>query len=168
MNRIISLSAIIVLIFISGSCLNVEAPCTRKIDNRLLNLVDQPRLQSDIDIIDQYLTANNQNAVKDPSGIRYVILQEGVGETPCLQSIVSASYTGQLLSSGKVFDSSVTPVQFPLANLIVGWQIAFLKFKKGTRAVIYIPSPLGYGATARTNIPANSILTFEINFTDFQ
>jgi FKBP-type peptidyl-prolyl cis-trans isomerase len=81
---------------------------------------------------------------------------------------VSASYSGQLLSTGKVFDSSVTPIQFPLANLIVGWQIAFLKFKKGTRALIYIPSPLGYGATARTNIPANSILIFEVNFTDFQ
>jgi FKBP-type peptidyl-prolyl cis-trans isomerase FkpA len=168
MRRITSLIAIIVSLFVSASCLNVDAPCTRKIDSRLLDLLDQPRLQSDIDIIDQYLTTNNQNAVKDPSGIRYVILQEGTGESPCLQSLVSASYSGQLLSTGKVFDSSVTPIQFPLANLIVGWQIAFLKFKKGTRALIYIPSPLGYGATARTNIPANSILIFEVNFTDFQ
>jgi len=168
MRRITTLSTIIVLIFVSASCLKIESPCTRKIDNRLLDLLDQPRLQSDIDIIDQYLTTNNQNAVKDPSGVRYVIIQEGTGESPCLQSLVSASYSGQLLSTGKVFDSSVTPVQFPLSNLIVGWQIAFLKFKKGTRALIYIPSPLGYGATARTNIPANSILVFEVYFTDFQ
>lgn len=168
MRRIFSASAIAVLALVSASCLKIDSPCTRKIDSRLLDLLDQPRLQSDIDVIDQYLIDNNQNAVKDPSGIRYVILQDGTGETPCLQSFVSASYSGRLLSSGKVFDSSITPVQFPLANLIVGWQIAFLKFKKGTRAVIYIPSPLGYGATARTNIPANSILVFEVNFTDFQ
>lgn len=168
MRRIFSVSVIAVLALVSASCLKIDSPCTRKIDSRLLDLLDQPRLQSDIDVIDQYLIDNNQNAVKDPSGIRYVILQDGTGETPCLQSFVSASYSGRLLSSGKVFDSSITPVQFPLANLIVGWQIAFLKFKKGTRAVIYIPSPLGYGATARTNIPANSILVFEVNFTDFQ
>lgn len=150
------------------SCLKVETPCTKSIDTKLLDLLDEPRLNSDISIIDQYLTDNNQNAVKDPSGIRYIILEQGTGSTPCLESFVSASYSGKLLSTGKVFDSSTTPVQFPLANLIVGWQLAFLKFKKGTKAIIYIPSPLGYGATARTNIPANSILVFEVNFTELQ
>jgi len=156
------------LSFLAMSCLSTESPCTRSINPKLLDLLDQPRLQSDIDIIDKYLADNNQNAVKDPTGIRYIILQEGTGEQPCLQNFVTASYSGTLLSTGKVFDASVTPVQFPLSNLIVGWQLAFLKFKKGTRAIIYIPSPLGYGATARTNIPANSILIFEVNFTDLQ
>lgn len=165
MKKSFSVTGIFFIAILLGSCLSVDPPCTRAISSRLLDVLDKPRLQSDMDIIDQYLQTNNQTAVKDPSGIRYTILQQGTGETPCLESIVSASYTGKLLSTGKVFDSSVSPIDFPLTNVILGWQLAFLKFNVGTKAVIYIPSQLAYGSNPRTNIPANSILVFEVNFT---
>lgn len=165
MRQAFTVIGIFILSILLGSCLSVDPPCTRAISSRLLDVLDKARLQSDMDVIDQYLTANNQTGVKDPSGIRYTILQQGTGESPCLESVISASYTGRLLSTGKVFDSSVTPIDFPLTNVIIGWQLAFLKFKVGTRAVIYIPSQLAYGSNPRTNIPANSILVFEVNFT---
>lgn len=153
---------------IAGSCLRIDPPCTRSISSRLLDLLDQPRLQSDLDIIDKYLADNNQTAVKDPAGVRYTILKEGTGSTPCLESFISVSYTGKLLSTGSVFDSSVEPVEFQLSKLIPGWQLAFLNLKEGTRALIYIPSSLAYGSNARPNIPANSILVFEVDFKAIQ
>lgn len=168
MRKAFLLAGFFFLTTLLSSCLSVDAPCTKSVSSRLLDVLDKPRLQADVDIIDQYLEDNNQTAVKDPSGIRYIILQQGTGESPCLESLVTVRYTGKLLSTGKVFDSAVTPVEFSLANLIVGWQLAFLKFQVGTRAVIYIPSQLAYGSNARPNIPANSILVFEVNFTAVQ
>ena len=168
MRPLFSVAGFLLIVFVLGSCLSIEAPCTRSINTRLLDLLDQARLQSDLDIIDKYLTDNNQTAVKDPAGIRYTILNQGTGSTPCLESFISVSYSGKLLSTGKVFDSSVSPVEFQLSGLIPGWQLAFLKFKEGTRAVIYIPSSLAYGSNARPNIPANSILVFEVNFRAIQ
>lgn len=168
MRSVFSGVGFLMVAIVLGSCLTIDPPCTRSISSRLLDLLDQARLQSDLDIIDKYLADNNQTAVKDPAGIRYTVVREGTGSTPCLESFISVSYTGKLLSTGSVFDSSVTPVEFQLSKLIPGWQLAFLKLKEGTRAVIYIPSSLAYGSNARPNIPANSILVFEVDFKAIQ
>jgi FKBP-type peptidyl-prolyl cis-trans isomerase len=126
--------------------------------------------QDEIDdqIIRDYLTQHNIDAVKDPSGLYYVIDVEGTGGHPESDAEVSVLYKG-MLTNGNVFDetSGNAPVSFPLQNLIEGWQIGIPLLQKGGSGTFYIPSRLGYGSRVLPDIPANSVLIFDITLVDF-
>lgn len=143
-----------------------DITCTQTIPSTVWTGLDQAQLATDIEAIDSYLAANSLTALEDVSGIRYSITEAGAGDTPCLESNIKVTYTGVFMSNRTVFDSS-TGVTFKLNNLIAGWQIAFLKFNRGTKATLYIPSGLAYGPAARTGIPANSTLIFFVELIDF-
>jgi len=99
------------------------------------------------------------------SGLQYYAIKEGTGPKPTPQSTVKVHYTGTLID-GKVFDSSVQrgePVEFPLANVIPGWQEALLLMPVGSKYSIAIPSNLAYGDQgAGDRIPPGSTLLFEV------
>lgn len=154
------------LLAIVAGC-DTEVPCTKEVSAAKLSAVDQTQLAKDIAIIDDYLASKSIVAIKDPSGVRYVITTAGDESRLCLEATVTVTYAGRLLS-GKGFDASVNPISFPLNNLILGWQISFLNFGKGTKATLYIPSGLGYGTNGSgTLIPADSNLIFDINLISF-
>jgi FKBP-type peptidyl-prolyl cis-trans isomerase FkpA/FKBP-type peptidyl-prolyl cis-trans isomerase FklB len=74
-------------------------------------------------------------------------------------------YEGRLID-GTVFDSSIKrgePATFPLNGVIRGWTEGFQLFKEGTKATLYIPSDLGYGAAGSPpKIGPNQTLIFDI------
>lgn len=74
-------------------------------------------------------------------------------------------YTGWLVN-GSVFDSSRPkgrPLdQYPLKDLIKGWQQGVPGMKVGGVRRLLIPSDLGYGPQNKPGIPANSTLVFEM------
>jgi FKBP-type peptidyl-prolyl cis-trans isomerase FkpA len=144
-----------------------EPTCTKQVSADKINAVDQAQLQNDIIIIDDYLASKSIVATEDPSGVRMVITKAGDDTRPCLESQVTVKYAGRLLS-GKGFDAAVNPVSFKLSELILGWQISFPNFGKGTKATLYIPSGFGYGVNGSgTTIPANSNLIFDIELISF-
>ncbi len=119
--------------------------------------------------IDSYLAANNIKAEKGSRGLRYVITKMGSGQKPSLESTVKVNYKGMLLDNGSVFDQSQAPIEFPLSNLIQGWQIGFQLLPKGSKATLYIPSTLGYGQNGSPPvIPANANLIFDVELIDFK
>ncbi|MBO6795364.1 MAG: FKBP-type peptidyl-prolyl cis-trans isomerase [Balneolaceae bacterium] len=124
--------------------------------------VDQDQLKADIAKIDAYLAENNIDAEKHPSGIRYVIIEEGDGDKPSVCGNVVVDYKGSLISDGSEFDKSSRPIGFSLRSLIVGWQVGIPLIKERGNIHLYIPSVYAYGATERPKIPANSNLFFEI------
>lgn len=101
------------------------------------------------------------------SGLKYIVLNEGKGAMPKAGENVKAAYHGMLMD-GKVFDSSYTkgqPISFPVGTgqVIPGWDEAFLLLKKGSTAVLMIPSELAYGKEGSPPvIPANSELAFYV------
>jgi FKBP-type peptidyl-prolyl cis-trans isomerase len=115
--------------------------------------------------IQAYFTANNiTDAVKDASGLYYEVVTPGTGAYPTAASVVTVNYTGALLD-GTVFDTGLS-FQTGLsasANIIQGWKDGIPHINLGGRIKLFIPSALGYGTTAQTKIPANSVLVFTID-----
>jgi len=132
--------------------------------------VDQDLLDQGIQEIDQFLSDSSIVAIEDPTGLRYVINQEGVGAQASLCNDIIVIYEGSILSTGEVFDSSKNangeevPIRLPLSGVIAGWQIGIPKIKQGGSITLYIPSELGYGEDGSTDIPANSNLKFTVTY----
>jgi FKBP-type peptidyl-prolyl cis-trans isomerase FkpA len=71
-------------------------------------------------------------------------------------------YQGKLID-GTTFDQTGnTAVTFAMSNLITGWKLGLPLIKAGGKIKLYLPPSLGYGNSVSGNIPANSILIFEI------
>jgi len=129
--------------------------------------------EKDAAIIEGYLTSNGLKAQKTPSGIYYIIEKQGDGTRAEAGKMVTVAYTGKLLD-GTVFDSSLkpgrTPYTFKLgaAQVIKGWDEGVALLNTGGKAILIIPSPLGYGARSSGAIPSNAILHFEVELVGVQ
>ena len=124
-----------------------------------------------------YFASHHINPVKTSSGLYYTVKEEGKGEKPLGGDSVTMNYTGTLVDGTK-FDSNtdtafhhVQPFQFVLGRgaVIKGWDEGVALLKTGSKATLYIPSPMAYGQQARPGgganpkgIPANSILLFDV------
>jgi FKBP-type peptidyl-prolyl cis-trans isomerase len=105
------------------------------------------------------------NAATTPSGLKYIVMQEGQGNKPVATSNVKVHYTGMLLD-GKIFDSSVQrgeTIDFGLNQVIKGWTEGVQLMPEGSKYKFYIPSNLAYGERGAGGvIPPNADLIFEI------
>ncbi|WP_445715052.1 peptidylprolyl isomerase [Flavobacterium sp.] len=105
------------------------------------------------------------NAATTPSGLKYIVLQEGTGNKPVATSNVKVHYTGMFLD-GKVFDSSVQrgeTIDFGINQVIKGWGEALQLMNEGSKYKFYLPSNLAYGEKGAGGvIPPNADLIFEI------
>ncbi len=100
------------------------------------------------------------------SGLQYVVLKEGKGESPKATSRVKVHYHGTLID-GTVFDSSVErkqPQEFGVGQVIKGWTEGLQLMKPGGKYKFFIPQELAYGATPRPGgkIKPFAALIFEV------
>jgi peptidyl-prolyl cis-trans isomerase A (cyclophilin A) len=126
-----------------------------------------------------------QTGTKTSSGVVYQILSKGTGVKPAEGTQVFIHYAGYL-ENGNLFDSSYEEVSkiygkfdqnranqkgyqpFPFqygnkTGLIPGFIEGLENMSFGDKAIVYIPSALGYGERgAGEVIPANANITFEI------
>jgi FKBP-type peptidyl-prolyl cis-trans isomerase len=128
--------------------------------------------------------------------VYYLVLRQGVGESPCNVDGVLAAYKGFYIRkstatatvpaelSTTFFEESRYPQTiFELKTTITGWSEIFPKFKSGTyvikedgtvshndfgAGVIFIPSGLGYYNRAVGSIPAYSPLVFSFKLYDIK
>lgn len=109
--------------------------------------------------------AKEKGAERTASGLVYVPLKEGTGESPKPTDVVQVHYEGKLVD-GKVFDSSVKrgqPAQFPLNGVIPCWTEGLQKMKPGGKARLVCPSSIAYGDQGRPPvIPGGATLIFEV------
>lgn len=124
-----------------------------------------------------------KKATKTKTGIGYLVLEPGNGEKPKPGENVFMSYSG-FLSNGRLFDSNEAetakkfgifdatrekmglyrPMAFAFGRpMIPGFTDGLNRMSFGERAVLFIPSELGYGAQGAGDvIPPNSDLIFEV------
>ena len=161
MKRIVI--GVFVLVNLLSGC-DSGPDCTKTVQQSKLDEVNGAQLAIDKAIIDDYIVANSLSGVQEVNGIKYIITKEGSGVTPCLENNITVSYTGRLLSDGTVFDKNLSGTTFPLNGLILGWQLSFPTFTKGTSVTIIIPSGYAYGSAGfpSAGIPANANLIFDV------
>ncbi len=112
------------------------------------------------------------DAKKTQTGIRYVVMNAGQGDTPKAGDKVNVLYVGRLLN-GKVFDQAqdaTQPFTFRVRRdaVIEGWDQILQQMKKGEKRLIIIPPELAYGTRGQPpKIGRNATLVFEIELLNF-
>lgn len=149
MNKIISLSGLIILL----GCVQ-DSPNIQQMEN----------MQFFID------NKKNEEVIEIEPGLQYSVMvnKESISETPKLNQTITAHFHGTL-TSGEIFWSSLDtePLKIELSKLITGCQKAISLMSKGEKWIVYIDPSMAYGESARSGIPSNSILIFEIELIDF-
>jgi len=166
-----SLIVIVLITVLFDNCSTDMKKCTSQVAAADIAAVNQVQLAKDVTFIDQYLANLGVTAIKDGS-MRYVVTTPGTGKAPCLESTITVTYSGRLMSNGNVFDSSINPISFGLSQLILGWKLVLPSVTSGAVVTLYIPSGYAYGAVAKpagpsgVPIPANSNMIFDITLID--
>lgn len=112
-------------------------------------------------------SAAKQSATTTQSGLKYIDVKKGSGQTPKEGQIVIVHYTGTL-PDGTKFDSSRDrndPFKFTLGKgqVIKGWDEGIATMNVGGQRKLIIPAELGYGAQgAGDKIPPNATLHFDV------
>jgi FKBP-type peptidyl-prolyl cis-trans isomerase len=120
-----------------------------------------------------YLQQNNIKVKPTASGLYYIEKVKGKGAKPVAGKKVKVHYTGTLLDGSK-FDSSLDrgePFEFVLGQgqVIPGWDEGIGMMNVGGKAMLIIPSEIGYGGRAMgESIPAYSTLVFEVELLDVE
>lgn len=114
-----------------------------------------------------YLQGTLKGLKQLPSGLEYVVLEEGSGPSVVSGAEVDVTYAGFLQTNGAMFDNSIgraTPLSFVAGKnqVIDGFDEGVSQLRVGSKAILFIPSSLGYGAQERPAIPPNSDLAFYI------
>ena len=121
------------------------------------------QLEIDEELIMDYI-ADSIPAERHETGVYFVVLEPGSGETPEDQDVITVNYTGRILNGAK-FDSSDSYTNV-LGGFINGWRIGIPLIQEGGKIRLIIPSGYAYGPYRNGPIPPNSILDFEIELLD--
>jgi len=109
--------------------------------------------------------AKKEDVVVLPSGLQYIVLNEGNDNKPSATDNVQCHYEGRLID-GTVFDSSYRrgePATFPLNGVIAGWTEGVQLMGEGAKYRFFIPYELAYGTRgAGGSIPPYATLIFDV------
>ena len=115
-------------------------------------------------IID-YAIEKDINLTRLESGLYFLETREGMGPNLRWGEEVKVHYVGTYLD-GKEFDSSYrrdVPLKVSVGAAIAGWNEALIRLQSGSKAIIVVPSRLGYRDREYAGIPPNSVLVFELH-----
>ena len=132
----------------------------KKDDNRDCSPVTIAAPSSEVETLRAYLTSNSITPTEDSRGFFYTINTAG-NTKPTVCNTVTVNYVGKL-TNGTQFDAA-SNVTFALSRLVVGWQEGIPLIGTGGSITLYLPPSLGYGSVDYGDIPANSILIFNID-----
>lgn len=112
-----------------------------------------------------WVEKNFPDAKKSNTGIRYIEIEHGHGETAKRGDMVSMLYIGRFIN-GDSFDQRIdpkAPFQFRLGRgmVIQGWDQIIQLMRPGDKWLVIIPPELGYGTRGSSpRIPPDTTLVF--------
>jgi FKBP-type peptidyl-prolyl cis-trans isomerase len=120
-------------------------------------------------ILKQYLQEEKLDVKPTQSGLYYMVLREGKGETIEKGDTVVVNYEGRFLN-GKFFDSTVRrkqPFQFVYGTewqVVKGLEEAIGMMREGEKSLFILPSELAFGTEGSSTgiIPPFTSLIFEV------
>jgi FKBP-type peptidyl-prolyl cis-trans isomerase len=141
----------------------------RKVMSALQNRIrekEKNQGEENLKAAETFLSENKvKSGIKEtPTGLQYRVLVKGEGEKPKAQDKVKVHYVGKLIDGTK-FDSSIDrgePAEFGLNQVIKGWTEGLQLMETGSKYEFFIHPKIAYGSRARPQIPANSLLIFEV------
>jgi len=161
----------------SADDFNKEMKAKQEQEKAEMKAAGEKQMPVDDQKLQDYFTKNNIKAQKTASGLYYTVQKPGSGAQIAKGQTVSMKYTGKTLA-GKAFDSNVDtsvghhgtdPLIFKvgMGQMIPGMDEGVALLKKGSKATLYLPSPLAYGPQAAgPDVAPNSILIFDVEITD--
>jgi FKBP-type peptidyl-prolyl cis-trans isomerase FkpA len=115
--------------------------------------------------IEAYKVAHGITAEPLASGLYYIQTKAGSGVSPKYGSQVKVKYKGTF-TDGTEFDSGTFSFNLGYSQVIAGWDEGISYMKEGGKAILIVPSSLGYGTTKHGDIPGYSPLVFEVELID--
>lgn len=98
---------------------------------------------------------------KLPVGVLYADSVAGTGQEVALGDSVEVAVQGWL-PNGTLIDSTVVTMRVGSGDVIAGIDAALPGMKPGGRRKLVIPPGLAYGAEGRDNVPANSVVVYDV------
>ncbi|SEC08704.1 peptidylprolyl isomerase [Paramicrobacterium humi] len=106
-----------------------------------------------------------------PEELQIVDIEVGDGPEAQASSVVDVHYLGVSYDSGEEFDSSWSrgeSINFPLRNLIAGWQEGIPGMRVGGRRQLTVPPQLAYGPAGGGHPLSGQTLIFVIDLLGVQ
>jgi len=133
---------------------------------KFINQASEVKAKPNIAAGQKFLAANKTKpGVKTTSsGLQYQVIAEGKGPRPTINDSVTCHYAGTLLNGTEIDNSFKrgAPITFSVTGVIKGWTEALQLMPEGSKYKLYIPQELAYGINDHGNIPAGSVLIFEV------
>jgi len=123
--------------------------------------------------IASYSSGSLADVQTHPTGLKYVIHEQGDGKKPENGQRVDVNYYGAL-TDGTMFDNSFgrgEPFQFQIGagQVIRGWDVGVPLLNEGGKATLFIPYDMAYGEAGRPpTIPAKAELVFYVELNEVQ
>ncbi len=133
----------------------------------------EERGQAALDAGKKFLEENKKKdgVVVLPSGLQYIELAAGEGDSPKENAKVTVHYKGTLIN-GTEFDSSYKrgkPTSFRLGGVVKGFREALSRMSAGANWQVFMPSDLAYGPRGAGNkIGPNETLIFDLKLISFE
>ncbi len=104
------------------------------------------------------------------SGLQYQVIEEGEGDCPDENAMVTIHQRAMLLSGAVIEDTfkENKPDEVSMKEMIDGYREGLMLMKKGARYKLFVPSELAWGKKGTgTKIPPNAVLIFDVRLIDF-
>ena len=119
-----------------------------------------------------FLTRNVQKegVIETESGLQYKVLEQGKGESPEDDAIITVHQRCQLVNGIIIEDTykKNEPSEVKMEELIEGYCEGIQLMRPGARYKFFIPPELAWGKQGSgSKIPPNSVLIFDVKLIDF-